>query len=82
MISQNFRTITVRRFSWRQNVNGSEFVDAVKKARADIAVSINWPTLIRGKALAAFSYGILNAHTGDLPRYRGNACANWAIIAK
>ena len=21
-----------------------------------------------------------NAHAGDLPRYRGNACANWAII--
>jgi len=24
--------------------------------------------------------GILNAHGGDLPRYRGNACQAWAII--
>jgi methionyl-tRNA formyltransferase len=22
-----------------------------------------------------------NPHTGDLPRYRGNACPDWAIIA-
>jgi UDP-4-amino-4-deoxy-L-arabinose formyltransferase/UDP-glucuronic acid dehydrogenase (UDP-4-keto-hexauronic acid decarboxylating) len=27
-----------------------------------------------------FSMGILNAHGGDLPRYRGNACQAWAII--
>ena len=28
----------------------------------------------------AFEHGILNAHAGDLPRYRGNACPNWAIL--
>ena len=28
----------------------------------------------------SFEYGIINAHAGDLPRYRGNACPNWAII--
>lgn len=27
-----------------------------------------------------FLYGILNGHAGDLPRYRSNACQNWAII--
>jgi len=27
-----------------------------------------------------FPLGILNAHGGDLPRYRGNACQAWAII--
>ena len=27
-----------------------------------------------------FRLGILNSHHGDLPRYRGNACSNWAII--
>ena len=28
-----------------------------------------------------FRHGVLNAHAGDLPRYRGNACPNWAILA-
>jgi methionyl-tRNA formyltransferase len=31
-------------------------------------------------AIAAFRYGVFNAHAGDLPRYRGNACPNWAIL--
>jgi len=27
-----------------------------------------------------FPLGVLNAHGGDLPRYRGNACQAWAIL--
>jgi len=29
---------------------------------------------------SAFAHGIINAHAGDLPRFRGNACPNWAIL--
>ena len=32
------------------------------------------------KVISIFTLGILNAHGGDLPRYRGNACQAWAII--
>ena len=48
--------------------------------RTDVAISVNWPTLITGPLLSTFKHGILNAHAGDLPRYRGNAVANWAIL--
>jgi methionyl-tRNA formyltransferase len=47
---------------------------------ADIGISINWPTIIPGTVLTLFKQGIINSHTGDLPRYRGNACPNWAIL--
>lgn len=47
---------------------------------SDIAISVNWPTLIKEPLLSTFKHGILNAHAGDLPRYRGNAVANWAIL--
>jgi UDP-4-amino-4-deoxy-L-arabinose formyltransferase/UDP-glucuronic acid dehydrogenase (UDP-4-keto-hexauronic acid decarboxylating) len=30
--------------------------------------------------LTTFPLGVLNAHAGDLPRFRGNACPNWAIL--
>jgi methionyl-tRNA formyltransferase len=30
--------------------------------------------------LNQFKYGIINAHAGDLPRFRGNACPNWALL--
>lgn len=47
---------------------------------AEVAISVNWPTLIPEEVRAAFAHGVLNAHAGDLPRYRGNACPNWAIL--
>ena len=36
--------------------------------------------MLREDACAAFRRGILNGHAGDLPRFRGNACPNWAIL--
>lgn len=49
-------------------------------ARADIAVSINYTGVIPQSIIDIFPMGILNAHGGDLPRYRGNACQAWAIL--
>lgn len=47
---------------------------------ADVGISVNWKTIITDEFIRAFPLGILNAHGGDLPRYRGNACQAWAII--
>jgi methionyl-tRNA formyltransferase len=47
---------------------------------ADVCISLNWITLLKSDLFDLFPHGILNAHGGDLPRYRGNACINWAII--
>src|SRR6476661_10977720 len=49
-------------------------------AQADVAISMNWPGLIGPDTLTLFPMGVVNAHPGDLPRYRGNACPNWAIL--
>lgn len=49
-------------------------------ADADVGVSVNWVGIVRDEDIKYFRYGILNAHLGDIPRYRGNACTNWAII--
>ena len=46
----------------------------------ELCVSINWLTVLPDEILNAFPHGVLNAHAGDLPRYRGNACPNWAIL--
>lgn len=50
------------------------------ESRPDIAVSVNWPTLVTQRVIDLIPNGVLNAHAGDLPRYRGNACPNWAIL--
>jgi UDP-4-amino-4-deoxy-L-arabinose formyltransferase/UDP-glucuronic acid dehydrogenase (UDP-4-keto-hexauronic acid decarboxylating) len=46
----------------------------------DIGVSMNYPGVIPQEVIDVFSLGILNAHCGDLPRYRGNAPQAWAIL--
>lgn len=48
---------------------------------ADVCISVNWPTLIPASVRDLYPWGILNGHAGALPRYRGNACPNWAMIA-
>lgn len=46
----------------------------------DIGISVNYPGIIPSEVIDLFPLGVLNAHGGDLPRYRGNACQAWAIL--
>lgn len=62
------------------NINKNTLVELIKSVKADIGISMNWLTVIGREVIELFPYGILNAHPGDLPQYRGNACPNWAII--
>ena len=52
----------------------------LQDAKADIAVSVNYIGIIPQSIINIFKHGILNAHGGDLPKYRGNACQAWAIL--
>jgi methionyl-tRNA formyltransferase len=63
------------------SINSKEVVDMLYSCNADIAVSFNWLTVVGQSAIDAFPYGVLNAHPGDLPKYRGNACPNWAMLS-
>jgi methionyl-tRNA formyltransferase len=49
-------------------------------AGVDAGISLNYPTVIGQPVIDCFPFGILNAHGGDLPRYRGNACQAWALL--
>lgn len=63
-----------------QGPNISEHLDFLQQSRSDIGVSINYTGIVPQKVIDTFPLGILNAHGGDLPRYRGNACQAWAIL--
>lgn len=52
----------------------------LKKSNSDVGVSVNYSGVIPSNIINLFPLGILNAHGGDLPRYRGNACQAWAIL--
>lgn len=68
-------------FLCTKTLDALEAVKLMKTHAADVGVSINWKTKISKKVLDRFPVGIINAHMGDLPRYRGNAPANWALLA-
>ena len=63
------------------SINSEEVISMLTACNADIAVSFNWLTIVGQSVIDAFPYGVLNAHPGDLPRYRGNACPNWAMLS-
>ena len=52
----------------------------IKKKNIDFVISVNCPIKLKLKTLTHFKNRIFNAHIGDLPKYRGNATPNWAII--
>jgi UDP-4-amino-4-deoxy-L-arabinose formyltransferase/UDP-glucuronic acid dehydrogenase (UDP-4-keto-hexauronic acid decarboxylating) len=55
-------------------------VKFLQQVSAEIAVSMNYPGILPQSVIDLFPLGVLNAHGGDLPRYRGNACQAWAIL--
>lgn len=57
-----------------------EYKDEIRAANCEIAVSLNYSSIISQDVIDLFPLGVLNAHGGDLPKYRGNACQAWAIL--
>ena len=55
-----------------------KFLRSVKNV--NVVVSVNYSSIITDTVIDRYPLGILNAHGGDLPRYRGNACQAWAIV--
>lgn len=76
----NFAHSIGAKFIKTQKINRKEIQSKIKKYNFDLGISLNNLLLLDKKTLSLFKYGVLNCHFGDLPRYRGNACANWAIL--
>ena len=63
------------------DINSDEVIQKIASYKPDIAISYNWKTIIRKEVFDLFIHGVLNSHSGDIPRYKGNAARNWAIIS-
>lgn len=62
------------------NQINEEILEFVATQKPDVGISINWLSLIGNDFISQFRCNVLNAHFGDLPKYRGNAVLNWAIL--
>jgi methionyl-tRNA formyltransferase len=56
------------------------FVDNVKRLRPDVIVVVAFGQKLPGSLLAVPPLGCINLHASLLPRYRGSAPINWALI--
>lgn len=60
------------------NVNSEDFIKVIDSLRPELIVIVSYHTIIKKPLLD--KYTIINAHGAPLPRYRGRAPINWAII--
>jgi len=61
-------------------INKKEYIEELKALNLDLGISMNYINVISKEVVNSFRLGVLNAHAGDLPKYRGNACQAWALI--
>ncbi|WP_163505807.1 methionyl-tRNA formyltransferase [Fodinicola acaciae] len=62
------------------NANAPEMVDTVRRLRPDLLVVVGWTRLIGRALLAVPRHGTVGFHASLLPRNRGRAPVNWAIL--
>lgn len=63
-----------------EDVNASDVVARIADTMPDLLVVVGWTRLIRRPLLAVPRRGCVGFHASLLPRHRGRAPVNWAII--
>jgi len=63
-----------------EKVNSPEWIARVTALRPDLILSVYYRNLIAAPILALARLGAFNMHGSLLPRYRGRAPVNWAVL--
>ena len=58
-----------------------EGFDEIKSFAPDVLVTASFGQLLKQNILSLAKYGCINVHASLLPKYRGSAPINWAIIS-
>ena len=61
-------------------IKTDEALETFRSHRADVVVVVAYGRILPGGFLAAFPSGAINVHFSLLPKYRGAAPVNWAIV--
>lgn len=63
-----------------RNVNQADFIKEITGLKPDLLVVVAFGKILSADLLAVPVYGGINVHASLLPKYRGGAPINWAII--
>jgi methionyl-tRNA formyltransferase len=61
-------------------IRTEEALEQFRAYKADIAIVVAYGRILPGSFLTAFPMGAINVHFSLLPKYRGAAPVNWAIV--
>lgn len=62
------------------NVNDRECLEFIRKCAPDVIIQSGWSQKFSKELLAIPTYSCIGEHPAPLPKGRGAACVNWAII--
>jgi methionyl-tRNA formyltransferase len=64
-----------------KNINDNQFVEKVKnELKPDLIISVNFDQIFKKEIINIPEKGCINSHASLLPKYRGRAPLNWAIL--
>jgi methionyl-tRNA formyltransferase len=63
-----------------RDANATEFVERVRRARPDFLFSFYYRQMLSAELLTLAPRGAYNMHGSLLPKYRGRAPVNWAVL--
>ena len=63
-----------------RNINDPDAVATMRELAPDLVFCVGWTQLLRHEILRLPRLGCVGFHASPLPRYRGRAPVNWAII--
>jgi len=63
-----------------EKVRAEEAAERFRSFNADVAVVVAYGRILPNAFLTAFPHGAINVHFSLLPKYRGAAPVNWAIV--
>ena len=62
------------------NINSSDSIEKLKSISPDFIIVAAFGQILKREVLDIPKYGCINVHASLLPKYRGAAPINWAII--
>jgi methionyl-tRNA formyltransferase len=63
-----------------ETLNGAEVVDQIQNFGAEVGIAVAYGKLLPKELLLVPKYGFLNVHFSLLPKYRGAAPIQWALV--
>lgn len=63
-----------------KNINDQNFLNKIKSLNLDLIVCVNFDQILKKDIINLPNIGCINTHASLLPKYRGRAPLNWAMI--